>query len=266
MKLLITLFCMLSCSSSILGEEPYIIMSIGDSITSGGHGNPSGFYRQTTQERLTEVGIGFDFVGDFRSGNPDVFDNEHQGITGAWLGATFRTLPSPLEAHDPDFALVLLGTNVHNNPPDDDFASNYRELLQFITDRTSDVSIIIATVPGFSDDFGPNGFTQEDIDFRNEQVFPAINAGIRTAAAEFDNTVVVDYSAIIDLETDISFDGVHPNLFGQQKLGNLFADELVAQIGVAVPVPEPSGFVVLTLMAFAIVSLRRRPPIMIYSV
>ena len=243
-------------SSLAFCQEPIRVIPIGDSITAGFHGSPSGSYRQVVQERLDAVGTAYDFVGNFRRGNADVFDTDHQGIPGAAIAGTLETVGSPLQEYDPDFALILLGTNLHFSSPDSDFASDYRELFEHINENTSDISIVISTVPGFGDGFGS---LPGSVDFRNEFVFPAINAGIRQAASEFENVTVVDLFSEFDIETDLASDGVHPNLFGQQKLGNLFADELISQISATSvsSIPEPSGISVVVGFCLLLRRIRR---------
>ena len=250
-------------SSTLLADDPISIISIGDSITGGFHGTPSGTYRETVQDRLNLEGYNFDFVGEYRAGNAG-YDRDHQGSSGASIQRITNTIAPVLQNNQPDYALVLAGTNNHFAAPDlDAFVDLYTELAETINENSPDVSIIFSTVPKFGYDFpARNYWTDAFVDQRNSVTFPNINAAIELVASRYDNVTTVDFFSEIDIETDLAADRIHPNLFGQQKLGDLFADELIGQLS-ATAVPEPSNGILLIAasLGWIVLQTRRRKPV-----
>ncbi|MEO1527804.1 MAG: GDSL-type esterase/lipase family protein [Planctomycetota bacterium] len=241
-----------------LGADEVTIMPLGDSITAGFNGPPTddrGSYRHELGTLLDNAGYDIDFVGEFQRG-PD--DPDHQGLSGATIDRMVRDFGPALATFQPDYALILAGTNNHGNGPDDDyFVGQYRDLVNMVRDNSADTKIIFATVPKFGYDRNPPAsfWTREYVDFRNNETFPSMNRAINQVAGEFDDISVVDYYAIFDIETDLVSDAVHPNRLGHQKLANLFFGELSSQFSA---VPEPSSFALLGLATCAIVTRRRR--------
>jgi hypothetical protein len=160
---------------------------------------------------------------------------------------------SVVNENQPDFALILAGTNNHwQAPVFDDFVDRYDSLLRMIRDNSSQTSIIISTVPKFGYDRPDTPYwTDEFVDTRNNILFPNMNLAINSVAERFDNVTVVDLYSEIDITTDLSVDGVHLNLYGQEKLGHLFGGEVIRQIN-AVPEPSVGG---VTLFAFLMLLL-----------
>lgn len=247
---------LLFCASS--RADTVTVMPIGDSITAGTNGSPSdlrGSYRYELGLLLGQAGIDVDFVGEFKRG---LGDNDHQGVSGAPISAMVDNFGPAIAIHQPDYALVLAGTNNHFQGPDDEFfVENYTNLINTIRDNSPNTSIIISTVPKFGYDRIPETayWTNEFVDFRNSETFPSMNRAIRQVANQFNDVAVVDFYAELDIQQDLVPDAVHPNLYGHQKLANLFYGELSSQISA---VPEPASAVGLLVLSAGVLSRRRR--------
>ncbi len=226
--------------------DDHVFMSIGDSITSGFHGTNPGNYRDELQTQLNDAGVIYDFVGQYQLG---FLDKDHQGLGGATIEYMRDNWGPVIGGYQPDFALVLAGTNNHWSPPDfASFYTLYDDLVNTILTNSPDTSIIFSTVPkfGYGGLPGLNYWSNAWVDNRNAVVFPNMNAAIYAVAANHSQVKVVDFYSAIDISTDLSADGVHPNLFGHQKLAKLFGDEVLLQIN---SIPEPcSGLFGLLIM------------------
>jgi len=244
-------------------QEPLVILTLGDSITSGFHGSldSAGVYRQEIQRSLLSDNIAHDFVGDRLDfiGNRDngmggLYDGDHGGAPGEGVGGITARAGGLSSQYRPDFVLILAGTNNHfADPFTTDFVALYEALIGEVLNASPDSNIIFSTVPKF----GPGlSFAEQ----RNTVTFPAINSAIHTAASDNDNVSVVDLFSVFDVNTDLAFDSVHLNLTGHQRLGALFDDEIrnIAGFGTAgaTSVPEP-GTGTLIFAATAITALQR---------
>lgn len=226
-----------------------VIMPFGDSVTAGFHGDPPGSYRQELQTRLEGEGIAYDFVGQYSRGDKDP---DHRGHSGAKIEYMIDNFGPAVAQFQPDFVLVLAGTNNHFSVPDfDAFFALYDKLVHTIIDNSPQSSIVISTVPKFGYDrvFSPllTYWTDEWVDNRNAVTFPNMNAAIYAVADNYPNVEVVDFYSAIDISTDLSQDAVHPNLYGQQKLAKLFGDELLHQLS-TVPEPRVGAYGLLLLL------------------
>jgi len=196
LAILLTVLCHRSVA------EVVTIMPVGDSITAGYNGPPTelrGSYRQELGTLLSGAGIEHDFVGEFERGPGD---NEHQGVSGASIGRMTLDYGPAIETYQPDYALVLAGTNNHFDEPNDAyFAQQYRDLLNTIRDNSPETTIVISTVPKFGYDRVPETsyWTNDFVDFRNDETFPSMNRAIRQVASEFQDVTVVDYYATFDI-------------------------------------------------------------------
>ncbi len=250
-----------------VSADPITFAPIGDSITGGGHGIPGGHYRQILQTQLTADGVEFEFVGPHTDYDSGGWDQSYYGAGGSDIAGISADVAPSVLANQPDFALVLAGTNNHFNAPVlSEFEARYEEFITMIRTNSPGTSIIMSTVPKFAEwsDSAANKpfyWTTEFIEQRNTVVFPTMNQAIRNVAARYDNVNVVDLYSVIDITTDYdtSRDGVHPNLFGQQKLANLFHGEVSRQLNLPTQsVPEPSSFALLAILGGSLTLIRRK--------
>lgn len=200
------------------------IMAMGDSITRGGHGSPSGRYRAELANALTDRNIEFEFVGEFSDAA-----GRHQGVSGASIDTMTLSYGASVSQHQPDIVLVLAGTNNHFNPSvKSEFVQRYTDLLNMIHANAPNARVIMSTVPKFAYDRPNTAFwTEAFVDNRNAVTFPTMNDAIYEVAEERDWVTVVDLFSVVDIENDYAVDAVHPNLYGQQKLAALFEQEIV---------------------------------------
>lgn len=242
LSLLLAVVCLTTASADL------VIMPIGDSHTSGYHGTPAGSYRPILSSELSTQGIGNSFVGDYFLGGA------HQGLAGASIEYMTDNYGPSVATYDPDIALVLAGTNNHWQTPDlDVFTQKYGDLFDMITTNAPGVKIIVATVPKFA--YGrpdTSYWTDEFVDNRNLVTFPNMNAALRAAALARDNVSVVDLYSALDIDSDYAPDAVHMNLYGQQKLANLFGGEILVQV------PEPNSMNLLWFVLIVIYQFRYR--------
>ncbi len=233
----VCLFALTMVTQSVFAD--YVFMPIGDSITSGFHGTPAGNYRDIMQSQLDRAGVEYDFVGQYKLG---FLDKDHQGLAGADIAYMTNNWGRVVGRYQPDFALVLAGTNDHWSPPNfAAFYTLYDNLVNMIQTNSPHTSIIISTVPrfGYGGPPGANYWSNAWVNNRNSVVFPNMNAAIRAVAANHKNVTVVDFYSALSIKTDLASDGIHPNLYGQQKLAKLFGDEALRQIS-SPPILDPS--------------------------
>ena len=230
------------------------IMAMGDSISRGGHVAAADRYRQLVTDSLTSNDVAHQFTGEF---SDQV--SRHQAVGGASIQFMTENYRQAIEDNQPDYILLLAGTNNHNDAPNEaEFVDRYEALFGMIRSASPDTQVIISTVPKFAYDRPNTPFwTEEYVDYRNEVVFPTINSAIQQTAEERDWVKVVDLFSEIDIETDYVSDAVHLNANGQEKLGTLFEDALLSSVAVAVP--EPSGFFLAALLfGFGVARRNRR--------
>ncbi len=98
----------ISAALAPIASVPYRIMPLGNSITQGNHGFPSG-YRDDLAHLLLEDGIDFEMVGSIndRSG----FYPWHEGHSGRTADEIDAEINSWLNASSPNIVLLHIGTN-----------------------------------------------------------------------------------------------------------------------------------------------------------
>lgn len=206
------------------------IMPFGDSITGGFHGSADerGSYRQYLEDHLIALDVDFDFVGNYSRRLNGIVDGDYQAVGGYNIETMVEEFGSAIYQYQPDFLLILAGTNNHWNEPDyNSFIERYESLVQLANTHSPDSQLIFATVP-------PLGCCWQEkeywtIDFvadRNETRIPNMNAALRAVAERHSNVAVVDYNAVFNVNMDLTNDQIHPNAHGQRKLGQSFLGAL----------------------------------------
>ncbi len=196
------------------------ILPLGDSITQSNADHLS--YRYWLWEDLVDAGYEFDFVGSLNghfSGTPNYpnpdFDRDHEGHWGWRADEIIAQLPGWLNAYTPDVVLMHLGTNdaFQNNPTD----STMDELSQIVGQlRSSNPNVVVLMAKLI-----PSTMNQAQLD--------QINANIDGLASELSTdaspVVVVDQASGFNAGPD-TFDGIHPNEGGEQKMATKWLDAL----------------------------------------
>lgn len=215
-----------SASPPVEGEtpsakiKPLRIICIGDSITQGGNLEGEYTYRLPLQTMLRERSVAFDFIGTRQEGlregfcwpatGGQPFDPDHEGYYGWKTAPVVEKLREHLpDLPPPDVALVHLGTNDQQS---EDFEISIgkplAELIDLLRTRNPNVIVLLGHL-NFLD--GPA--------VQIRRVVEAV-ANTKDSPASPVRTVLHHIGWRADPNTPWSdtFDWVHPNSSGQQKM------------------------------------------------
>lgn len=215
---------------------PVRVMPLGDSIT----GSP-GCWRALLWNRLQSTGYpDVDFVGTLGPQGCSVpYDGDNEGHGGYLVTnvANQNLLPGWLTATRPDVVLMHFGTNdVWSNIAPATILAAYSKLVDQMRASNPGMVVLVAKI------IPMNPPTCAECGQR----VVALNAGIdgwaagRTTAAS--PVVVVDQWTGFNTATD-TYDGVHPNAAGDQKMSDGWYPALTAALRRSTPTPttSPSG-------------------------
>jgi lysophospholipase L1-like esterase len=192
---------------------PVRIMPLGDSIT----GSP-GCWRALLWNQLQDSGYtDIDFVGTLPAQGCGVpYDGDNEGHGGALATGIVSQdlLPGWLSATEPDIVLMHLGTNdVWSGLPTQQILDAYGTLIGQMRANNPDMTVLVAQILPMD----PSNCTicaQGVVDL--DAAIPGWAAGLSTARSPI---VVVDQWTGFDDATD-TYDGVHPNDAGNQKMAD----------------------------------------------
>lgn len=215
---------------------PVRVMPLGDSIT----GSP-GCWRALLWNRLQSTGYpDVDFVGTLGPqgcGVPYDGDNEGHGGYLVTNVANQNLLPGWLSATRPDVVLMHFGTNdVWSNIAPATILAAYSKLVDQMRASNPGMAVLVAKI------IPMNPPTCAECGQRVVALNAAIDAwaaGRTTAASP---VVVVDQWTGFDTATD-TYDGVHPNAAGDQKMSDRWYPALTAALrrGTPTPTSSPTG-------------------------
>lgn len=202
------------------------IMPLGDSITEGESGHNT--YRRVLWQRLRGAGCNVDFVGTkygvssgyrnspAKSPPNNDFDLDHEGHWDYQVNELLPFVASSVAAAQPDIALIHVGTNdVLAGQSASSIAGEITALINTLRGGKSDVYIVLAKIiPAASNTAGTAAL--------NRQI-DGIAARLTSANSP---VVVVDQAS--GYSTADNYDGVHPAPSGESKLGNRWADTVLA--------------------------------------
>jgi len=189
------------------------IMPLGDSIT----GSP-GCWRALLWNQLQNNGhTEVDFVGTQSPQGCGVpHDGNHEGHGGALVTsvADQNQLVPWLAATDPDIVLMHFGTNdVWSNRPTATILAAYGRLVDQMRAQNPDTTVLVAQIiPMNPSGCGECGARVTDLN----AAIPGWAASTSTARSP---VVVVDQWSGFSTATD-TYDGVHPNAAGDQKMAD----------------------------------------------
>jgi len=221
------------------------ILILGDSITQAEANRAS--FRYPLWKKLIDADIKFDFVGSmntqqdkYSKGTPPqpdyrghAFDKDHEGHF-AWEasdiiigrnpnnGTGSGNLAQWLQAYDFHIALVHLGTNdVFRKQSNAQIAGELKDVIVTLRGDNPHAIILLATmIPSSKSD-------------RIERGVESMNAVIPDIVKEMDTLIspiiLVDQFVGFKLETD-SYDGIHPNAIGEEKMAQRWFDAIQAVI------------------------------------
>jgi lysophospholipase L1-like esterase len=210
---------------------PTRIMALGDSIT----GSP-GCWRALLWQRLTTTGFtDIDFVGTLPpQGCGFTYDGENEGHGGflATNVANSNQLPPWLAATTPDVVIMHFGTNdVWSNIAPATILTAFSKLVDQMRASNPSMKILVAQIiPMNPSNCGD--CNQRVIAFN--AAIPGWAAGKTTAASPI---TVVNQFAGFNTATD-TYDGVHPNAAGDQKISNTWYTPLTSVLNGATQPPD----------------------------
>ncbi|MEZ5084657.1 MAG: SGNH/GDSL hydrolase family protein [Bacteroidales bacterium] len=227
----LSLFCIVIFEGS---AQVINILPLGNSITQSNNMNVS--YRYPLWTKLIDDNYTFDFVGNQNSnngGNPTwpnyngyTFDQDHEGHWGWRCDEILAQLPVWLGSYTPDIVLLHLGTNdlYQGDGSPLNISTTINELKSIITALRNDNPNIIILLAKL-------------IPSTNELLvdkIPLLNADIPQIAIDMDDPdspiVIVDQFDGFDGSTD-TFDGVHPNTAGEEKMAQKWREAINLAIG-----------------------------------
>jgi acyl-CoA thioesterase-1 len=198
------------------------ILPLGDSITQSNNTHLS--YRYPLWEDLVEAGYEFDFIGSMNTnygGTPTYpnqdFDRDHEGHWGWRVDQINAEIQGWLGGYTPDVVLMHLGTNdAFQNQSTDSTIDELTDLIGMLRADNERVVILLAKLI-------PSTNSQSNLDALNGR-FDALAASLTSATSP---VVVVDQASGFNASAD-TFDGIHPNEGGEQKMATRWLAALEA--------------------------------------
>lgn len=198
------------------------VMALGDSLTAGAGSSHGAGYRLAFWTRLQEEGVEVDMVGG-KSDGPDTIDTRHQGYPQGSLHQISAGIYDKVRQYEPDVVLVLAGTDewrdARFSPPS--FAVNLGVLVDRILTARPGARIFVATIP-------PPKFGRREREKR--QLNRLLRKEVRERAERGQPVVLVDTFDVVDPVRDM-LDEDRPNDAGYEKIGDAFADAVLAGLG-----------------------------------
>ena len=208
------------------------VLPLGDSIT---HGNSkSRTYRYSLWTKFIDSGLNadgifFDFVGLQNSNHnrdpvwPDYrghsFDRDHEGHSGWRAEQVLGSLPMWLESYTPEIVLLHLGTNdVFANESTLSTISEIGQLIDVLRADNPTVTVLLAKIIPTRDPI-----SNQRISELNQQIDGV--AALKSTAES--PVIVVDQNSGFNVGED-TYDGIHPNLAGEEKMAQKWFDAIVA--------------------------------------
>ncbi|MEO7932506.1 MAG: sialate O-acetylesterase [Chthoniobacterales bacterium] len=222
------------------------IMPLGDSITQGGKSGIGSVYyasyRYALYFKLQSAGYAVNMVGSLNVTSPTTptpsatnyplyatsFDRDHEGHFGkttAYLNSNpnsnITTWLAGLPAADkPDLVVLNIGTNDANNIPTSTFISQLTSVIAKLRAANPSVKIVLSNIMVFLN------HETACIDFNAAlaQLAPSLS----TAASPI---VLADINT--NLPTNARYDGIHPNLVGEEHLATVYFAAIQSLLGPA---------------------------------
>ena len=203
--------------------EPVRIMPLGDSIT----GAP-GCWRALLWNQLQDAGYtDIDMVGTLPAQYCGVdHDGDNEGHAGMLVteAAEQNLLPGWLAATSPDIVLMHFGTNdVWGAVPAERIIDAYTTLVEQMRASNPTMTVLVAQI------LPMNPWQCGDCGQRVQELNALIPQWAESVTTEESPVVVVDQWTGFDTATD-TYDGVHPNGGGDQKIADRWFAELTRHL------------------------------------
>lgn len=218
----IVILSMLGCDKPP-GLSQTKIMALGESTTAAAPG-----YRKKFFDLVKADNMIIDMIGPNSDGAHSSYDGDHAGFRGITYSDLVKWIGSGEVKYSPDIVILWQGTN--------DCGWGYKFYIQshqiidelsLLIDKISveypNARIFVGTVPPMADTaYGeyntPKGIANENVTTLNNAIPEMINSKVMDGK----KVHFVDARAILSVHTDISYDGIHPNQMGYDKMGELF--------------------------------------------
>jgi lysophospholipase L1-like esterase len=229
-------------------QPPIRIMMLGDSITHGTRHRDS--YRYYLWKSLVDADIIFDFVGSLsenHGGNPEwadykgrAFDPDHEGHQ-AWRAENIlrgvssqrtNNLNVWLEEYTPDIALIHLGTNdIFLGQSHESTVEELDQIIRIL--RADNPYVVILLAQLIPSNLRGTVMPIEDLNMR-------INGIAEEMSQPGSPVLLVNHYTGFSIETD-TYDGVHPNKRGAEKMAARWFEALKPVIAERFPMHIPSA-------------------------
>ncbi|HTZ59396.1 MAG TPA: GDSL-type esterase/lipase family protein [Acidobacteriaceae bacterium] len=217
------------------GQVP--IMPLGDSITEGWATAATfaqGGYRCPLASLLQNAGVSFSFLGDSAALEPGVVTNcpevnweGHGGYDIASIQG-FADSDGSIRVLQPEIVLLLAGTNDVAQGETSAVSGQLTSLLSNIFAQDPNAWVILSTIPPMN----PNASAASSSVAGWAAQVPAANAQIKTVAAQFSRTTLIDFysAAVGNVGANIGSDGIHPTVTGYGILASLWSNAITAHL------------------------------------
>ncbi|WP_299703310.1 SGNH/GDSL hydrolase family protein [uncultured Pontibacter sp.] len=242
----ITLFVLISFEAQAQ-SEPLKIMPLGNSITQGNMQHVS--YRYPLWKKLLDADVNFEFVGSHTendggapSFNPykgQTFSNRNEGHWGWSTDEVLNgkdgkgNLSQWLQGYSPDIVLMHLGTNdMFRNQDIEQTIGEIETVINTIAEKSPGVTIFIAKlIPAHLQKVGPDAVRNiENLNQRIEQF-------VKEQSSNGPPIILVDQNTGFDATEGVdTYDGVHPNGSGMEKMSQRWFDAILDEIIIPLPV------------------------------
>jgi acyl-CoA thioesterase I len=202
------------------------IICIGDSITQGGRlGRPEYTYRYPLQKLLKKSKLNFDFIGTRQQGLdasfkwPADFDPNHEGFYGTKPEIVRDKVKEDLlKLPPPDIALIHIGTEHNVRTVETTVIQPLVEIISELRKKNPNVKVVIMQIPRA---------------WRNKRLNILTLYMAHQLSTPQSEIATVSLFWDWDASKD-TFDGVHPNINGQNKM----ATKLYSALAQMIPIKE----------------------------
>ncbi|TPE43897.1 SGNH/GDSL hydrolase family protein [Pontibacter mangrovi] len=235
----------LSNTAGLTHEGEVKILALGNSITQGNQEHPS--YRYRLWQKLADAGADVAFVGSENmnfSGQPAAYGTSYKGRTytncheGHWGWTADEILQGRrwhgnlarwLQSYTPDIVLLHLGSNDmlrqcgSGNTCYQETIEELRQIITLIREKNPHATVLLAQLtPVDEERFGPA--VADHIVQLNKHI-PALAQEMSTAASP---VILVDQFSGFNPATGAdTWDGIHPNARGEEKMAQRWFDALM---------------------------------------
>lgn len=205
---------------------PIRIMPLGDSITQADSQHPG--YRYALWKLLKQGGYDIDFVGsmktNYRGANPvQSFDTDHEGHWGWSADQVLNGFPGTgnlidfLKQNTPDIVLLHLGSNdIFRGEPIQEIEADLIKIINTIISSNRNAIILIAQIL-------PAAHSQANV--RISKLNKVISHIPEKIGIPDTQLIVVNQFEGFNPGTD-TYDGLHPNTAGEEKMARKWYDAL----------------------------------------